>query len=133
MRIKDIFIALIFTIGLALTNQAQPSSSEHKPIVLVYGNVIKKSNVPFSDSLTLTQAIKQSGGIEFNKKAVKVRIYRPISGSKEKTVIETDFNQIIKGKAENIRLNPYDLIYVVCPKGKKCAGAWNFDLICFGP
>ncbi|MEK7724008.1 MAG: hypothetical protein AAB336_06655 [Acidobacteriota bacterium] len=128
MRVRHIFITLIFTIGLVLTTHAQQSSSEPTPIVFVYGNVIKKSKVSFSETLTLTKAIEKSGGIAFKKKKIDVRIYRLIQGSKDRTEIEVDLIQVIKGKAEDIILKPYDLVYVVCLKGKKCEGLLDFGL-----
>lgn len=117
-----IFLTLLFNIGF-ISIKAQQSSSEQTDFVYVFGNVLKISKITFAESLTLTQAVEKSGGIEFKKKNVKVRVYRFLSRSIERNIIEIDLTQIIKGKAEDIKLNPYDLIDVVCPKGKKCTGA----------
>lgn len=124
-KMKNFLIIFVMLIGLGLNIQAQESAVKETPKVYVLGNVIDAKGIILTETLTLTQAIEQAGGIKikranfFSKAKNLTRIYRLVPGTKDREEIEIDFGKILKGKAEDIKLEPYDIIEVASPKKRK--------------
>lgn len=80
--------------------------------VYVVGNVIRPAAIPLREPLTVTQAIASVGGTAPEAKKDKVRISRqPLAGG-TKTELVVDLNAIARKKAEDVLLQPNDIIEV---------------------
>lgn len=136
-KMKNFLIIFVMLIGLGLNIQAQESAVKNVPSVCVLGNVVNAKFIALTESLTLTQAIEESGGTRvkkrnfFSKAKTEARIYRLIEGSKNREEISIDFGKIMKGKAQDIKLKPYDIIEVACPK-KRCETSSRDMKLLFG-
>jgi polysaccharide export outer membrane protein len=64
------------------------------------------------DSISILQAISQSGGLSRDAKKDKIRILRPILGTNRRAVIEVDVSQLYDGKGLDVPLLPNDIVYV---------------------
>ena len=93
---------------------------ESKPVYIT-GSVATPQPVLLKEGYTLKKAIFMVGGIVPGAKSSDVRIYRDKPGAKDMDVIHVDFDAVKKNKAEDIALQPYDIIEV--PK----ASDWNFS------
>lgn len=87
--------------------------------VLVTGNVTRPQIVLLRNSLTLTQALALAGGTLTGSKKERVTITRRAFGAKEQTVTTVNLNAIEKRRAQDITLQPGDIVYV---PGKKSSG-----------
>jgi tRNA-binding EMAP/Myf-like protein len=100
-------------------SQNTPPDSENKKVCVIL-NVVKPSAVRFKDSITLTQAVKEAGGVGPNLKSSQVRIY--ISRKLEDSNIRmffVDLRAIEKGRAEDISLENNDIVLVTQKDAKK--------------
>lgn len=64
------------------------------------------------DSISILQALTQSGGFTADAKKSKVRILRPVLGTNRRYVIEIDADQLFNGKGLDVPLLPNDVVYV---------------------
>ncbi len=80
--------------------------------VYVFGQVRNPGvvSLPLGSGTTILQAIARAGGFTERAKKSSVLIRRR-EGGKEK-IIKVNIKAILKGKAKNIKLKPYDVIYV---------------------
>ena len=100
--------------------QQQPSgestqreeSSRAPQTIYVVGAVRSPARLEFNRSVRLTEALCCVGGLlpENNN---KIRIYRGGLGTKDSTVIYVNLKAIKKRPAENLILQPYDVVEVV--------------------
>jgi polysaccharide export outer membrane protein len=64
------------------------------------------------DSISIMQAISQSGGLGRDAKGTKVRILRPIEGTNRRYKIEIDAKALFDGKGLDVPLLPNDIVYI---------------------
>jgi len=64
------------------------------------------------DSISMLQAISQSGGLGRDAKKSKVRILRPILGTNRRYKIEIDVSELYEGKGLDVPLLPNDVVYI---------------------
>jgi polysaccharide export outer membrane protein len=87
--------------------------------VYVVGNVMKPSAIPLKEPITVSRAIAMAGGKMPDTKSDRVRVIRQLPGSTTKTEIYVDLNAIDKRKAEDIVLQPNDIVDVPTASGKR--------------
>jgi hypothetical protein len=120
--IRELLI-LIIVIGPSPVQQLPAASPQNSPIdsesnkVCVIGGVSKPLPVWFKSPITLTQALKEAGGVPPRPKNYRVMILRTLGGAKG-MVIDVDLKVIEKGSAKDITLEDNDIV-VVMLKGKK--------------
>jgi hypothetical protein len=123
MKVLYILILLLAVIDIPTVQQSPVESMQNvspEPEgkkVCVIRNVVNPSAVWFQQSITLTQAIKEAGGMSPDSKNNQVRISRRLEGS-EKMVIDVDLRAIEKGRAKDLPLEDNDIVDVI-PKDKK--------------
>ena len=78
--------------------------------VIVYGQVQRPGTFPYSNPMTISQAISLAGGFTTMALRENVRISR-LAGDQQQ-VIEVDLRRISEGKAPNQFLSPGDEVYV---------------------
>ena len=88
----------------------------------VIGNVYKPQAVLLKDPVTVSQAIEMAGGTLRATKMSGVRIVRPIKGGTTKQVIPVDLTAINKQSAQDIMLEPNDVVEVPTDDGKILRG-----------
>ena len=88
----------------------------------VIGNVYKPQAVLLKDPVTVSQAIAMAGGTLRATKMSGVRIVRPIKGGTTKQVIPVDLTAINKQSAQDIMLEPNDVVEVPTDDGKILRG-----------
>jgi hypothetical protein len=98
---------------------------EAKPVYIT-GVVTSPQAVLLREGLTLTKALAMVGGVGANAKASDVRIYRNKPGSSEQEIVRVDLAAIRKKKAEDVLLQPYDVVEV--PK----TSDWNAKIFLTG-
>ena len=83
-------------------------------LVYISGQVAKVGGIELGerDSISILQALTQSGGLGPDAKTSKVRILRPILGTNRRAVIEIDANRLLDGKGLDVPLLPNDVVYV---------------------
>ena len=64
------------------------------------------------DSISVLQAVIQSGGFTRDAARGKVRILRPVEGTNRRAVIDVDLKRVFEGKDLDIPLLPNDVLYV---------------------
>jgi len=84
--------------------------AEASPIYIT-GNVVQPANIYLREQMTLSRALAIVGGPR-NAKEDKVRIYRQKPGMMKQEVVTVDYKAIKQGKAEDVLLQPYDVIEV---------------------
>jgi protein involved in polysaccharide export with SLBB domain len=84
--------------------------------VYVVGNVSAPQGIHFETKPTLTQAIAIAGGMLRDSNMKRIRIFRSKSDSTREEII-VDFNAIKKGRAEDVLLQPFDIIEVPSKRG----------------
>jgi len=89
--------------------------AEAAPIYIT-GNVVQPANIYLREQMTLSRALAIVGGPR-NAKEEKVRIYRQKPGMMKQEVVTVDYKAIKQGKAQDVLLQPYDVIEVP-EKGK---------------
>lgn len=78
--------------------------------VYVIGGVANPKQVLFRTQITLTRAIDSAGGLTKNADARKITIFRRTNG--ETQIIEADLEKIKANQADDIILQPFDIIEV---------------------
>ncbi|MDB6125670.1 MAG: polysaccharide export protein Wza [Pedosphaera sp.] len=85
-----------------------PSSLSQE--IYVLGAVLAPRTVPYSDQMTVVSAVAGANGTIKNAYLSHVAIVR--GSLSEPQIIEVDYNDIIHGKAQNVLLEPGDIVYV---------------------
>jgi polysaccharide export outer membrane protein len=85
----------------------------------VVGNVLRPSAIPLREKITVSRAIAMSGGTMPDTRSEQVRIVRQSSGSTAKAEIFVDLKAIDKQRAEDIMLQPGDIVDVPASGGKR--------------
>jgi polysaccharide export outer membrane protein len=82
--------------------------------VYVNGDVGRTGNLELGEreSMSMLQALAQSGGLTNTAKKTKVRILRPILGTNRRYAIYVDADALLAGKGIDIPLLPDDIVYV---------------------
>ncbi|MDX6713182.1 MAG: polysaccharide biosynthesis/export protein [Blastocatellia bacterium] len=78
----------------------------------VVGNVFRPSAIPLKAPVTVSQAIAMAGGILPSTKSDQIRIVRQVSKAKSKEEIRVDLKAITQRHAEDIMLQPNDIVDV---------------------
>src|SRR6266849_2450996 len=89
-------------------------SVERAELVYVNGEVIKVGGIELGerDSVSVAQALTQSGGFTRDANRTKVRILRPILNTNRRAEIDVDVKSIFEGKENDFPLLPNDVLYV---------------------
>lgn len=90
------------------------------PSVYVVGSVRSPEGLFFRERLTVKQAVAMTGGALPEARADMIHIYRRTPGSTNPTDIPVDLKAIMERRAEDILLQPYDIVDV---PGRK-ASVW---------
>ena len=64
------------------------------------------------EEMTLSTALAMVGGVRKEAKTNEVRIYRQKEGGGQRELITADYRAIQKKKAQDVKLQPYDVIEV---------------------
>ena len=88
----------------------------------VIGNVFKPPAVLLKDPVTVSQAVAMAGGTLRATRMSGVRIVRPVKGGTTKDVIMVDLTAINKQRAQDILLEPNDVVEVPTDEGKILRG-----------
>lgn len=80
--------------------------------IFITGAVVQPANLYLRNDMTLFRAIAQVGGIRKDGKSDKVYIYRKKAGQDKPEPIIVNYDDIRKGKAPDVALQPYDIIMV---------------------
>jgi polysaccharide export outer membrane protein len=107
--------------------------TEAKPIYIT-GSVVAPQGVYLQNGLTLTRAIAMVGGIRKDAKSEDIKIYRQKRGTSEQELLTVNFTAIKKKQAEDVMLQPYDIIDVAesSPFSGKRLGATLMNAIMGG-
>ena len=83
-------------------------------LVYMNGDLSKVGGIELGerDSISILQALSQSGGMTANAKKNKVRILRPVLGTNRRYKIEIDVSELYEGKGLDVPLLPNDVVYV---------------------
>ncbi|HEV2706293.1 MAG TPA: polysaccharide biosynthesis/export family protein [Pyrinomonadaceae bacterium] len=84
----------------------------------VVGNVLKPSMIPLKETVTVSQAIAMAGGTLPDTQSERVRIVRQVAGG-SKSEILVDLKAISKRRAEDVALQPNDIIEVPTASGRR--------------
>ena len=84
----------------------------------VVGNVLRPSAIPLKEPVTLSQAVAMVGGTLPDTKSDKIKIIRQVPGSMNKTEIIVNLKAINKRQAEDVALQPGDIVDVPTSGGK---------------
>jgi polysaccharide biosynthesis/export protein len=84
---------------------------EAKP-VYVTGLVTSPQGLYLQNGMTLSRAIAMVGGLRKDAKSEDIRIYRQKRGTSQQELIKVNFNAIKKKQADDVLLEPYDIIDV---------------------
>lgn len=87
--------------------------------VFVVGNVLRPLSIPMKEKITLSQAIAMAGGTMPDSKKTSIRILRQLPNSPTKTEIVVDLEAISKRKADDVELQPNDIVDVPTAAGKR--------------
>lgn len=84
----------------------------------IVGNVYTPLTIPLKEPITLTRAIAMAGGVKQDTKKDKIRVVRQEPGTTVKKEIIVDLAAIEKKRAEDLVLQPNDIIDVPTSAGK---------------
>lgn len=91
------------------------------PAVYVMGSVVRPQGMHFKGPLTISQAVAAAGGLAPDAAADRVNIYRRLYGSPGViTMVRVNLKAIMKGRAEDLTLQHYDVVEV--PSKKRGVG-----------
>lgn len=85
----------------------------------VVGNVFKPSSISLKEKITVSQAVAMAGGTMTDARKNRIHILRQLPGTQGKTEIVVDLDAISKRKAEDIELQPNDIVEVPTSAGKR--------------
>jgi polysaccharide export outer membrane protein len=89
------------------------------PQVFVIGNVREPKSIPLKERITLTTAIAMAGGTLESTKSDQIRIERQKAGSVSKEIVVVNLGAIKNHQAEDIVLQPGDIVDVPASTGGK--------------
>lgn len=85
--------------------------------IYVVGSVVKPQAIPLRGPLTVTQAIAMVGGTIPDAKADGVRVIRYGLSKDERTEIRVNLKEIMRGRTEDLTLQPLDIVDVPSKRG----------------
>lgn len=85
----------------------------------VVGNVFKPGSVPLKEALTVSQALAMAGGTLPDTRKDRVRILRQSPNTETRTELVVDLNAISQLKANDVQLQPNDIVEVPTSTGKR--------------
>ncbi|HKR13076.1 MAG TPA: polysaccharide biosynthesis/export family protein [Pyrinomonadaceae bacterium] len=91
--------------------------------VFVVGNVFRPSSIPIKEPLTVSRAVAMSGGVLPYTKKDRVRIIRQTLGNAPQQEMIVDLSAIEQKQAEDIVLQPNDIVDVPVSGGKRFLGS----------
>jgi polysaccharide export outer membrane protein len=86
--------------------------------VYVVGNVFMPLTIPLKEPITVSRAIAMAGGTRQDTKKDKIRIVRQEPGAQTKKEMVVDLAAIEKRQAEDIQLQPNDIVDVPTSAGR---------------
>jgi polysaccharide biosynthesis/export protein len=86
--------------------------------VYVVGNVFMPLTIPLKEPITVSRAIAMAGGTRLDTKKDKIRIVRQEPGAQTKKEMVVDLAAIEKRQAEDIQLQPNDIVDVPTSAGR---------------
>jgi len=86
--------------------------------VYVVGNVFMPLTIPLKEPMTVSRAIAMAGGTRQDTKKDKIRIVRQEPGAQTKKEMLVDLSAIEKRQAEDIQLQPNDIVDVPTSAGR---------------
>ena len=86
--------------------------------ICVLGNVVKPAMIPFRAGMTVTQAIKEAGGIPADDRSREVRVFS-LTTDDVFRVIDVDLEKVKKRPYLDLRLQSFDIVEVVFSSKKK--------------
>ena len=86
--------------------------------VYVVGNVFMPLAIPLKEPITVSRAIAMAGGTRQDTKKDKIRIVRQEPGAQTKKEMLVDLSAIEKRQAEDIQLQPNDIVDVPTSAGR---------------
>ena len=78
--------------------------------IFVFGEVKNPGTFPFEDNMTIIQALTLAGGFSPLADKNKINITRVLEGKEKKIIVPVE--EIGKGKAKNLFLQPDDIVYI---------------------
>ena len=89
-------------------------SVERAELVYINGEVGKVGGIELGerDSITVAQALTQSGGFSRDANRSKVRVLRPVENTNRRAEIDINVKRVFEGKDNDFPLLPNDLLYV---------------------
>lgn len=102
-----------------LAQQQSRKDAQLPELVYVVGQVVKPRAIPFKPTITVLQAIARAGGVLPDGGMERVRILRPPTEDKTRTIVVVDLKAIAKRRAEDILLHPYEIVEVLSKKSDK--------------
>ncbi len=119
MNKKKLFCTMILLVcGFIFMAKSQQASVSDKREIYIVGDVVKPSILAFTEGITLTQAIKEAGGVLPDKKDRIVTIHRVIPDTKQREIIKVDLKAIQKNKINDFLIKPLDIVLVELRKKK---------------
>lgn len=94
-------------------------SLSEAPQAFVIGNVREPKSIPLKERVTLTTALAMAGGTLEATKSDQIRIERQKMGSVSKEVLVVNLNAIKNRQAEDVVLQPGDIVDVPASTGGK--------------
>lgn len=85
--------------------------------IYVVGSVFKPQAFLLRESLTLTQAIAMAGGTLPDARTDMIRVIRHGPGKDERTEIRVNLKEIMRDRAKDLTLEPFDIVDVPSKKG----------------
>lgn len=116
---KLIFAIFLLICGFVCVTKSQQVSINNESLVYIVGDVAKPAKILFREAMTLTQVIKETGGILPNNKRREVYIYRLIPGTKDREMIKVNWKALQKKRIDDFVLQPSDIVDVSVRKEKK--------------
>lgn len=92
-------------------------------MVYVIGQVMKAGAFPLNerDNVTVLQALSMAGGLDHMAKPQKAEILRTVPGQPQKVQVAINLRKILDAKAEDVVLQPEDVLFVPSSAPKKAA------------
>lgn len=113
-----ILAAVLFIAGTVTVWAQQPAKDEPPPAVYVVGYVIKPQAIPFNPNLTVSQAVAMAGGVTPDGGMERIRVTQHLTDNKRREIV-VDLKAIAKRRAEDILLQPYDIVDVPSKESRK--------------
>jgi len=110
-------------------------SAEPAQPVFLAGEIAKPGAIQLNEqqTMSITQAISQGGGLTPAAQRGKVRILRPILGTTRRAEIEVDMARIYQGKDNDFPLQPNDLVFVPRANVRMLLGPIGTSLLTTAP